>query len=98
VKNITAKELNQKIKNREEVNVIDVREDFEVATGKIPGAKHISLGDIPNSLEKLDKNEHYYVVCAAGGRSSSACEFLKENGYDVTNMTGGMTAWQGEIE
>ncbi|WP_026907294.1 rhodanese-like domain-containing protein [Paucisalibacillus globulus] len=95
---ITAKELEEKLMNKEVLNIIDVREDVEVAMGIIPGAKHIPLGDLPYSLEELDKDKHYYMVCQSGGRSSSACEFLLEEGFDVTNMNGGMMAWQGEIE
>ncbi|MCU9614999.1 rhodanese-like domain-containing protein [Caldibacillus lycopersici] len=98
MKNITADELHGKLKDGEKVTIIDVREESEVATGKIPGAKHIPSADIPYSLDKLDKNEHYYIVCHAGGRSSAACEFLINQGYDVTNMTGGMLAWKGEKE
>src|SRR5699024_89787 len=98
MKSISAEELQEKLENGEKVNIIDVREDEEVATGKIPEAKHISLGDIPHSLEKLDKNGHYYMVCRSGGRSSAACEFLIDQGYNVTNMTGGMLAWQGKTD
>ncbi|MCM3587424.1 rhodanese-like domain-containing protein [Mesobacillus maritimus] len=98
MKQITTTELAQKIKNGEKVNVIDVREDDEVATGKIPGAHHIRLGDLPDQLHKLDKKEHYYIACRSGGRSSMACELLTSNGFDVTNMTGGMLAWEDEVE
>lgn len=97
MKNITAKELEEKLKRGEKVKIIDVREDDEVAQGVIPGAKHIRLGDLPNSLSNLNKNEHYYIVCHTGGRSAMACEFLGEQGFDVTNMLGGMMAWQGDI-
>lgn len=98
MKTISAKELEQKLLAGEKINIIDVREDFEVESGKIPGAKHIALGTIPERLNELDKNEHYYMVCRSGGRSSSACEFLIQNGYNVTNMVGGMLVWEGEVE
>jgi|SRR5690625_4120766 len=98
MKSISAEELQEKLEKEEKVNIIDVREDEEIAIGKIPEAKHISLGDIPKSLEKLDKNKHYYMVCRSGGRSAAACEYLVDQGYDVTNMTGGMLAWKGETE
>lgn len=95
---ITAKELEQKIKTNKKVNIIDVREDFEVAMGKVVGAKHIPLGDIPDRLKELNKNEHYYIICQSGGRSASACEFLSYHGYQVTNVAGGMMSWHGEVE
>ncbi|AWI11503.1 rhodanese-like domain-containing protein [Compostibacillus humi] len=98
MKEITAKELEKKLSKGEQVNIIDVREDEEVATGKIPGAKHIPLGQIPKRLNELNKNEHYYIVCRSGGRSGSACQYLIENGYNVTNMVGGMLDWEGETE
>ena len=98
MQSITAKELEQKLKAGESLNIIDVREDEEVAMGKIPGAKHITLGQIPGRLTELDKNQHYYMVCRSGGRSGKACQFLAQNGYDVTNMTGGMLDWEGEVE
>lgn len=98
MKEITAMELEQKLTAGEKVNIIDVREDVEVAMGKIPGAKHIPLGQIPERLDELDKDEHYYMVCRSGGRSGNACEFLTQNGYNVTNMVGGMLDWEGEME
>ncbi|WP_068672200.1 rhodanese-like domain-containing protein [Oceanobacillus sp. Castelsardo] len=98
MKEITAKELEQKLASGEKLNIIDVREDEEVATGKIRGAKHIPLAQIPERLDELNKNEHYFMVCRSGGRSGNACQLLIQNGYDVTNMVGGMLDWEGEIE
>jgi len=98
VKNITAKELAEKVKAGEKLNIIDVREDFEVAMGKIPGAQHIPLGEITEKIETLNKKEHYYIVCRSGGRSSNACHYLMDQGFDVTNMTGGMLEWEDEVE
>lgn len=98
MKEIMVKELEEKLVSGEKLNIIDVREDDELATGKIPGAKHIPLGQIPDRLGDLDKNEHYYMVCRSGGRSSNACQFLIQNGFNVTNILGGMLAWEGELE
>ncbi|WP_249871680.1 rhodanese-like domain-containing protein [Oceanobacillus saliphilus] len=98
MKEITAKELEQKLASGKKLNIIDVREDEEVAMGKIPGAKHIPLGQIPERLAEIDKSEHYYMVCRSGGRSGNACEFLIQHGFDVTNMAGGMLVWEREME
>ncbi|MFD1361072.1 rhodanese-like domain-containing protein [Lentibacillus salinarum] len=99
MKQITMKELAEKVKNKEDdVNVIDVREDEEVEQGKIPGAKHIPLGEVPERLGELDKDEHYYMVCRSGGRSGKASEFLETQGYHVTNVDGGMLAWDDDVE
>lgn len=98
MKEITAKELEEKIEAGEKVNVIDVREDEEVATGMIPGAKHLPLGDVPERMDEMNQKEHYYLVCRSGGRSGRACTYLEEQGYDVTNVAGGMLDWEGEVE
>ncbi|MFB1050168.1 rhodanese-like domain-containing protein [Paraliobacillus sp. JSM ZJ581] len=98
MKEISADALAEKLQQKENVNIIDVREDFEVAEGKIPEAKHIPLGEIETRVNELDKNEHYYLICRSGGRSGNACSFLQSQGYDVTNVTGGMLAWTEEVK
>ncbi|WP_226037599.1 rhodanese-like domain-containing protein [Aquibacillus saliphilus] len=98
MKEITAKELAEKLKMNKNLSIIDVREDDEVALGKIPGAKHIPLGEIPERLNEIDKNKHHYMVCRSGGRSGNACAFLSNQGYDVSNMQGGMLDWEDKVE
>lgn len=95
---ITTEQLLQKLDAGEKFSVIDVRESDEVATGIIPGAKHIALGQIESSMDQLDKSVPHYIVCKAGGRSAMACEILEENGYVVTNIAGGMMDWDGELQ
>lgn len=98
MKEITTAELQQKLENSETLHLIDVREEDEVATGIIPGAVHIPLGEVPERLDELDKATPYVIICRSGGRSGRAAEFLGAQGYDVTNMTGGMLDWQGDVE
>lgn len=98
MKEITAKELAKKIKAGEKLNIIDVREDEEVAQGIIPGAMHIPLGKIPERLDEIDKDKHHYMVCRSGGRSGNACAFLIDKGFKVTNMQGGMLDWVDDVE
>ena len=98
MKVITTEQLLQKLDAGEEISIIDVRESDEVANGIIPGAKHIALGQIESSMDQLDKSVPHYIVCKAGGRSAMACEILEENGYNVTNIAGGMMDWNGEVQ
>lgn len=98
MKTMEAKDVQQKLENGEELNIIDVREDEEVAAGKIPGAKHISLGSIEGRTNELDLSASYIMVCRSGGRSSQATQFLEQQGFDVTNMNGGMMSWEGKTE
>ena len=98
MKTISTNELQKKLEAGEAVNLIDVREVDEVAAGHIPGITHIPLGLLEFRMHELDKNEHYYLVCRSGGRSGQATMFLDSQGYNVTNMTGGMLDWAGEVE
>ncbi|MBC6974947.1 rhodanese-like domain-containing protein [Bacillus sp. Xin] len=98
MKEMTAKELENKFMNHEVLNIIDVREVEEVEEGKIPGALHIPLGLLEFRMHELDKNKEYIMVCRSGGRSSRAAQFLESNGFKVINMTSGMLDWEGETE
>ena len=93
---ITTEDLKKKIEAGEQVAIIDVREDEEVAEGMIPGAKHIKMGDIPESLDQLDKNTEYVLICRSGRRSENVGLYLQDQGYKVKNMVGGMLEWTGE--
>ncbi|VEF47218.1 YtwF protein [Bacillus freudenreichii] len=99
IKTITPDEVKAKLENDETLYLIDVREDEEVAEGMIPEAVHIRMGDIPEQLHHLNKENEYIFICRAGGRSMRVCEYLKANGYpNVVNMTGGMLEWDGDLK
>ncbi|KOP68840.1 hypothetical protein AMS62_29035 [Bacillus sp. FJAT-18019] len=98
MKEISPKEVEQKLADGQLLNIIDVRETEEVAEGKIPGAVNIPLGLIEFRKQDLDRFKEYVLVCRSGGRSGRAAEYLEGQGYRVVNMTGGMLAWEGKIE
>ncbi|WP_423488337.1 rhodanese-like domain-containing protein [Mycobacteroides sp. PCS013] len=75
------------------VKLLDVREDDEWAAGHIDGAQHIPLGDVPSRMDELDPDASLWVICHAGGRSQRAAAYLNRNGFDVSNVSGGMLAW-----
>jgi len=91
-------EVKDRLKRGEKFTILDVREPDEWESGHIPQAKHIPLGQLESRLHELDPNEETVVVCRSGGRSNVACEFLSDLNYNVINMPGGMTAWQGDIQ
>ena len=80
------------------LNLIDVREADEYASGHVPGATNLPLSDFLERYEELDKDKPYYIICRSGARSAQACAFLEEEGYDVTNVAGGTSAWLGDLE
>ena len=98
MKTITTQQLQAKIEAGEAVHLIDVREVDEVEAGHIPGIVNIPLGLLPFRLQELNKHAHYYIVCRSGGRSGQATMLLASQGFNVTNMTGGMLEWAGEVK
>ncbi|MBW8349275.1 rhodanese-like domain-containing protein [Bacillus sp. IITD106] len=98
IKSITPEEVQKQLEEGKTLNLIDVREDEEVAEGMIPEAVHIKMGDIPENLDKLDPNLEYIIICRSGGRSGRVCEYLFDQGYNVCNMVGGMLKWEGPLK
>jgi len=98
MKEISAKEVQQLIKNGEVLNLIDVREVDEVQSGHIPGIINIPLGLLEFRIHELDKSKPYIMVCRSGGRSGQATQYLQSQGFNVTNMSGGMLSWEGEVK
>ena len=97
MKSTTTDELQELVEKGEEIYLIDVREDEEVAYGMVPGAKHIPLGQLPERLDEIEAGTGVHVICKAGGRSAMACDFLESNGIETVNIEGGMMNWNGEV-
>ncbi|MFA5410233.1 MAG: rhodanese-like domain-containing protein [Bacilli bacterium] len=85
-KTITIEEL---LKTRDAL-IIDVREPNEFELGNIPNSINIPAGILLDNCEKyLKPNVRYYLYCETSLRSSRACEFLSDMGYDVYLIEGG---------
>ena len=95
---ISVNELKSKIDKKEKFVLLDVREPHEYEIAKIPGSELIPLGTLPERFGELDKGAKLIVHCKMGGRSAKAVQFLREKGYDATNVTGGITAWSQDVD
>jgi rhodanese-related sulfurtransferase len=89
---ITITEAHQR---RSTARILDVREDFEVAEGIIPGALHIPMGQLQARLSELDPAVPVIAVCRSGNRSAAVADALNGAGYRADTMAGGMIAWTG---
>jgi len=80
--------------------VLDVRTEAEYANGHIPRAMLIPVDELEDRLRELPpKDTQMLVHCAAGGRSTAACQTLAHHGWTrLLNLAGGMHAWQGPSE
>ncbi|WP_214845959.1 CoA-disulfide reductase [Exiguobacterium sp. S90] len=73
--------------------LLDVREPSENELGSIPGSVNISLPTLRTSLDELPKDQPIYVTCQVGLRGYVASQLLKQNGFDVKNLSGGYKTW-----
>jgi len=82
------------IEKEPNVVLIDVRTPGEVKSGYLVGTDlffDIGSSDFRQKVLDLDRKKTYVLICASGARSSSAAQFMLDNGFEkVINMTGGM--------
>jgi hydroxyacylglutathione hydrolase len=90
----SVQELERRMKE-EELFILDVRDMKNVVrTGRIPGAYHIYIGELPERLSEVPKDRKVVVTCDAGFKGSLGASILSRNGYqEVANILGGMAAW-----
>ena len=84
--------------NREDAQVIDVREAEEFAAGHLPDAKNVPLAKLADRISEIErfKDKPVIVCCASGMRSGKACSELGKLGFaKVHNLSGGIDAWVG---
>ncbi|TLQ13654.1 rhodanese-like domain-containing protein [Lactococcus raffinolactis] len=91
---ISTSDLSVALKTKK-MQLIDVRETSEYASGHIKGSRNIPLGQI--SSFTAPKGVRVAVICQSGMRSRRACKILKKKGLDVVNVNGGMMAWKGKM-
>ncbi|MEQ8926989.1 MAG: ThiF family adenylyltransferase [Fulvivirga sp.] len=99
VKEITVKELHTMIENKEDFQLIDVREPHEVEIATLDG-ELIPLGEVPQNEDKIARDKKVVVHCRSGARSGQAIQYLQGKlGLDnLYNLKGGILAWADEID
>jgi rhodanese-related sulfurtransferase len=79
-----------------EAELIDVREPDEWEAGHLPGARRVSLTNLPAEAESIDRGRPVIFGCRSGNRSRMAAEAFRQSGYQAYNMAGGLLAWADE--
>ncbi|WP_425532597.1 FAD-dependent oxidoreductase [Streptococcus uberis] len=73
---------------------LDVREDFELATGTIEGSVQIPLNQLRDRLGELPKDKTIYVYCQVGQRGYNATRVLEQAGFSAKNLDGGYKTYK----
>ncbi len=79
----------------DEIQLVDCREPYEWAAGRIEGAVHIPLNAImAGATGEIATDRPVVVVCRSGNRSELATLMLRARGYEAYNLEGGMEDWE----
>jgi rhodanese-related sulfurtransferase len=75
--------------------IVDVREADEFAAVRVEAAAHLPMSGFVTRAAELPRDRPLLILCATGSRSAAVTGYLLRSGWtDVTNIDGGITAWQ----
>ena len=99
IKQISPKELKERLDRGDAINLIDVREAHEREICGI-GGELIPKDTVTGSLEKIPKSGDVVVYCRSGGRSQFVIQELQANhGYtNLINLAGGVLRWSDDVD
>jgi cysteine synthase A len=85
----------QNLSLKDGVSIIDVRTAGEFEEHHIPGAEHVSFGDIGERIKdkKLKKQQAVIFVCKFGNSSRMAAWKAEQAGIKAISLKGGDTEW-----
>ncbi|MDQ0227773.1 MBL fold metallo-hydrolase [Metabacillus niabensis] len=103
---MTSKDVTKKLIQKEELYILDVRNESDFNDWKIEGVsfEHLNvpyfelLDGVDEIIEKIPTNKDVLVVCAKEGSSVMVAEMLSDAGLNVSYLKGGMKAWSEHLE
>ena len=99
VTHIQPVELNLRLKQGEDIYLIDVREEWEHSLASIEGSEHFPLNELADRVQEFMFEEEIVVYCHHGERSYRGAEILIESGFKkVQNLAGGIDAWSQVVD
>jgi rhodanese-related sulfurtransferase len=99
MKEISVLELKEMMDNKEDFQLIDVREPHEYEICNL-GAPLIPMNEVPDNLDKISKDKKLVVHCRSGARSGRIVEYLEQaHGYtNIYNLRGGILDWADRVD
>ncbi len=99
VPEITAKELEARLKQGDKIVLLDVREAHERQIAEIPGSCPMPLSQFSQTMHQLDSTNEIVAYCKAGPRSAEAIRLLQQAGFrKVWNLKRGIDAWSDQVD
>jgi sulfur-carrier protein adenylyltransferase/sulfurtransferase len=97
MKSISAKELRDKLKNKEDIQIIDIREPYEYEDGALSN-ENIPLDSMMSSIDRISTDKPVVIYCQSGKRASAIIYMLEKehNLRNLINLDGGYTTYMEE--
>ena len=99
VPQLSAVELAARLERGDDIDLVDVREQYEWDIAHISGARLVPLEQVPMALATFDTARDVVLLCKSGARSAAAASHLQSVGFrKVWNVRGGIDAWSAEVD
>lgn len=96
---IDVEELAARLKAGEPVQVVDVREPWELEVARLTGTIDLPMSTLPKGLCHIDQEKPLAVLCHHGGRSLQVARWLRQQGYaKAQSVRGGLDVWSQTID
>ncbi len=81
-----------------DLEVVDVREDWELTRGVLPNAVHLPLSKFQDHVAHWQPGRRYVIYCEHGVRSMDVVLWLAQNkSIAAKSMHGGFSVWKGPV-
>lgn len=94
--NIEPEQLAEWMTRDPELQVVDVRENYEREAGHIAGSRHIPLVEITTRAQEIEQERPVIFYCRVGARSEMAAQAFRASGLRAFSMSGGLVRWASE--
>jgi rhodanese-related sulfurtransferase len=78
------------------LQLIDVREDYERQAGHIEGSRHIELNLLTSQAASIAADHPVVFYCRVGSRSDMAAQAFRASGFQAHSLSGGLVRWTQE--
>ncbi|RBQ30463.1 molybdenum cofactor biosynthesis protein MoeB [Arcobacter sp. FW59] len=99
IEDITIQELKKLLDEKQDIQIIDVREKIEDDLALIENAKNISFSTLLDRIDEIDSSKKTIITCKIGLLSLQAISKLKKAGYkgEIYSLKGGVTSWVNDL-
>lgn len=96
VEELSPETVRDRIEHDDEFDLVDIRDDEDYAEGHLPGAEHLTVEELEDTVVDRDWADEVVVYCYVGQTSVQAARLVEKYGdaERVASMAGGYDAWE----